>query len=405
MKNDEGISNWAINEFGKIDFCDKRLSNRLLKLADSFVKSPESTINKACNNWSETKAAYRFFQNENVDESKILGSHVSKTIQRCNKYETILAIQDTSYISYKDHKKTTGLGVIASRVNSSSKNFKTFGLVMHTSFAISTDGLPLGLLDQKINARKELSQEIRDLKKKSHNNALPIEEKESIRWLETLTRSNKPELKATSKIVTICDREGDIYELFELACRENNFILIRAGQNRIVNKKSLYSMNSGQRLWELAKSFPVEGELQVTVPAKEQEKSREARLEVRFGKFTMHPSRNNCKHKTTKLPNLKLNLIYVLERNASEQTDPLEWMLITNLSINNFENAVEKIKWYCLRWRIGVSRLRTLHLVGERPIEVKDSSLVAREASWSESKTMEPSDNIFRKEYAQCTRL
>ncbi len=77
MKNDEGISNWAINEFGKIDFCDKRLSNRLLKLADSFVKSPESTINKACNNWSETKAEYRFFQNENVDESKILGSHVS----------------------------------------------------------------------------------------------------------------------------------------------------------------------------------------------------------------------------------------------------------------------------------------------------------------------------------------
>lgn len=57
------------------------------------------------------------------------------------------------------------------------------------------------------------------------------------------------------------------------------------------------------------------------------------------------------------------------------------------------------------RWWIGVSRLRTLHLVGESPTEVKDSSLVAREASWRESKTMEPSDNIFRKEYAQCTRL
>lgn len=60
---------------------------------------------------------------------------------------------------------------------------------------------------------------------------------------------------------------------------------------------------------------------------------------------------------------------------------------------------------YAFRWEIGVSRLRTLHLVGESPTEVKDSSLVAREASWRESKTMEPSDNILRKEYAQCTRL
>jgi hypothetical protein len=63
------------------------------------------------------------------------------------------------------------------------------------------------------------------------------------------------------------------------------------------------------------------------------------------------------------------------------------------------------IQHYALRWEIGVSRLRTLHLVGESPTEVKDSSLVAWEASWRESKTMEPSDNIFRKEYAQCTRL
>ena len=63
------------------------------------------------------------------------------------------------------------------------------------------------------------------------------------------------------------------------------------------------------------------------------------------------------------------------------------------------------ISKYSLRWEIGVSRLRTLHLVGESPTEVKDSSLVAWEASWRASKTMEPSDNILRKEYAQCTRL
>jgi len=57
---------------------------------------------------------------------------------------------------------------------------------MHTSFAISIDGLPLGLLDQKINTRPEVSKELKKLRKRSHNIALPIEEKESIRWLESL---------------------------------------------------------------------------------------------------------------------------------------------------------------------------------------------------------------------------
>jgi hypothetical protein len=59
---------------------------------------------------------------------------------------------------------------------------------------------------------------------------------------------------------------------------------------------------------------------------------------------------------------------------------------------------------YQKRWKIGVSRFRTLYLVGESPIGVKDSSPVAWEASWRESKAMEPSDNIFRKEYVQYIR-
>ena len=198
----EPISGWAFSEFGIVDFCDKRLSNRLLKLSDSFAKSPESSINMACENWGQTKAAYRFFQNDNIDESKILGAHANKTVARASKCGTILAIQDTCYISYKNHKKTTGLGVIASRVSSKTTNFRTQGLIMHTSFAITTDGLPIGLLDQTISSRPEVSKEIKELKKRTHNNGVSIEEKESIRWLKSLKQSNSLGLTNT-KIVTI----------------------------------------------------------------------------------------------------------------------------------------------------------------------------------------------------------
>ncbi len=80
-------------------------------------------------------------------------------------------------------------------------------------------------------------------------------------------------------------------------------------------------------------------------------------------------------------------------------------ILVTTFLSPDDVNKFDLANLYGLRWFVGVSRLRTLHLVGESPTEVKDSSLVAWEASWRESKTMEPSDNIFRKEYAQCTRL
>lgn len=352
-KYSKPISDWAFNEFGEVDFCDKRLSNRLLKLADNFAGSPESSINQACGNWSETKAAYRFFQNDSISESKILAKHVERTVERASKYETILSIQDTCYISYKNHKKTKGLGIIASRIRSKTTNFKTPGLVMHTAFAVTPDGLPLGLLDQNIHSRPPLPEEVKKIKKRSHNIALPIEEKESIKWIDSLRNSNNLNLKNT-KVVTVCDREADIYDLFEVACRESSSILIRARQDRTVNKNSVYSKKSGDKLWSLAKKIPCQGEVEVAIPARDNKPSRTAILELRFGDFIMNPPKNNIKRKTEKLPNLKLHVIYIIEKDNSEIESPMEWVLLTNIPINNFEGAVEKMRWYCLRWRIEV---------------------------------------------------
>jgi len=69
---------WARSEFEEVDLGDQRLRTRLIKLADRFAASPESPMNQACNDWAETKAAYRFFQNENVHEEDILRSHIAK---------------------------------------------------------------------------------------------------------------------------------------------------------------------------------------------------------------------------------------------------------------------------------------------------------------------------------------
>jgi len=84
---------WASGEFKDVDLGDKRLDTRLINMCDTFSKSPESSINHACEDWAETKASYRFFQNDNVDVDKIIDAHRMKTFDRVSKHETVLAIQ------------------------------------------------------------------------------------------------------------------------------------------------------------------------------------------------------------------------------------------------------------------------------------------------------------------------
>ena len=108
--NQEERSSWAGEEFESVDLGDKRLNSRLITLCDRFSDSPESPINQACMDWAETKAAYRFFRNEQVDVSAIMATHRDKTAQRAKAHDTVLAIQDSSYFVYTSHLTTKGLG-------------------------------------------------------------------------------------------------------------------------------------------------------------------------------------------------------------------------------------------------------------------------------------------------------
>ena len=132
---------------------ETRENARLITLCDRFSDSPESPINQACVDWAETKAAYRFFQNENVDGDEILAAHRRKTTRRANAHETVLALQDTSYFVYTSHMQTEGLGEMTMKKGNHVEKIYSKGLVMHACLAITTEGLPLGLLDQNIRKK------------------------------------------------------------------------------------------------------------------------------------------------------------------------------------------------------------------------------------------------------------
>lgn len=320
-----------------------------------MAQAPESPINQACQDWSETKSAYRFFQNENVDAGKIMAAHRDRTATRVADHKTILAIQDTSYLIYSHHPKTKGLGEISMKKGKNVRNIYSRGLVMHTCFAITTQGTPLGILDQKVFAREPRPDHERRVKG-GNQNVIPVERKQSYRWIEALQATSK--IVDKTKVVTVYDRECDFYDFFKAAHEHQTTVVVRASQDRIINKKSRYSEQAIEKRWSHLASKAVIGSYQVEVPLASKSKHRKARaariaqIQIKIADFKMNPPRNHPKHKSQALDDLHLYAVYAIEKNAPEDEDHVEWMLITNQSIESLDAAIEKIRWYSLRWRI-----------------------------------------------------
>jgi len=348
---------WAAEEFADVSLGDKRLDVRLITLCDRFSDAPESSINQACRDWAETKAAYRFFQNENVAVGEILAAHRCKTVERASRHKTILAVQDTSYFVYTSHPKTEGLGKMSLKKGKNVKKIYSNGLLVHTCLAITTEGLPLGLLAQKIFSRKLRPKQKKSAGKKHRpHEHLPVEEKESYKWLEALAHTH--EAMGETEVVTVCDREADLYDFFKLSDRIGRPVLVRANANRTINRKSRYAEKGVVKLWEHMRQHPETGCFTIDIPKRPKTKhcqEREARtavVTVRFGSFRLNPPRSNTKYGKEHLPDIDMNAVYVLETDPPDGEEPVEWMLLCNLPVTSFEEACEKVRWYSLRWRI-----------------------------------------------------
>jgi hypothetical protein len=130
---------------------------------------------------------------------------------------------------YSHHPKTSGLSMITPLHGRSESGIYSKGLIMHTCLAVTTEGTPLGLLDQSIELRTDVTGERKD--------DIPIEEKESYKWLKSMNKSVEP--MDNTQVVTICDREADIYEFIELSRKLGTNVLIRANADRSINKRSI----------------------------------------------------------------------------------------------------------------------------------------------------------------------
>lgn len=364
---------WTNNEFLSVDLGDERLNKRLSIISERFAQAPLSPINHACGDWKETKAAYRFFNNDKIAYQDITRSHTAATKERCRDYSTVLAIQDTTYYNYSQHPQTKGLCRLTSNKLSHVDDHVTLGLVMHSTFIVGTDGLPLGIAYQKNYSRPQA--EAMDAKAKKYRyNHLPTDQKDSYRWVEALENTVENLKDIQSRVVTICDREGDIYDLLLRAKQLEAPFLVRANYNRTINKKSTYARIAGEKLWDVLQRQKCVEKIEVQIPKQKKYNARIASCEVRFSNFTMNIPKNHCEGKLKNPSNLNLCAVYVSEPNCPEGYEPIDWMLITNIPILDRKQAMEIVGWYSLRWRI-----ETWHKVIKSGLQVEECRLSTSE--------------------------
>jgi hypothetical protein len=334
----EAPIDWTEEEFGRVQIFDERLKSRLFTLAADFFAQPGELIPQACGgSKAKTKAAYRFLQNGNVSMQTLIRPHIESTIERIRPHKVILAVQDTTSVNYTAHPPE-GVGPINTGLDSA------VGLELHDTMAFTPEGTPLGLLDVQCWARDP-----EDVGKKHRRHQLPIEEKESKKWLVSYRAvAEIQKVCPDTMLVSVGDREADVYELFHEATQDPSGpkLLIRAARNRC---RKVLEEDKKEDLWKRMDAGPVAGLIDVAVPRRGSRPARTARLQVRFTRVVLNtPS-------TSKLPPLTIYGVYAREIDyRMDVKEPIDWMLLTSVKTESFEDACERLRWYSRRWGIEV---------------------------------------------------
>lgn len=352
---------WLDEETRRSQFRDERLGKRFRLVLERLWSCMGQSIPMAFQDWCNTKAAYRFFSNPKVSEQDILRGHFEATRSRFTASQGhVLILQDTTEFSYKRERPELigSTHKVATRKDDSGRSsmHTVCGILMHSSLAVTTQGVPLGLAAVKFWTRKKFKG-CNALKRKINPTRVPIEEKESYRWLENLRQSTAL-LEQPQRCVHVGDRESDIYELFCLSEELQTNFLVRTCVDRLAGDGSHTIANEMDEV-------QVKGVHRITV-RDQTGKAHQAELELRYRRIAVLPPIG----KQRRYPALRLTVIHAIERGAPAGRKRIEWKLITNLPVTTRRQAVEKLDWYALRWKIEV-----FHKILKSGCKAEDSML------------------------------
>lgn len=331
---------WIDEEVARTKFRDERLGKRFRRLVGQLSEGIGESLPLACQDWANTKAAYRFLSNRRVCAEDILTGHFLSTRKRFSEARgKILVLHDTTSFSYQrqDPQLVGMIGNLVWKERHAPHN-KLCGIFMHSSLAVTTDGLPLGLAAVKHWSRKEFKG-CNALKKKINPTRMSIDQKESIRWLENIRQSTQL-LADPDRCIHIGDRESDIFELFCTAEELGTCFLVRTCVNRLAG-------DGDHTIYDEMKENPIRGVHRVQVRDKNGAFSQ-AIVEMKYRRIKIFPPIG----KQNQYPKLMLTVIHAQERGNPKDREKIDWKLMTNLPVQSRQEAIEKLDWYSMRWKI-----------------------------------------------------
>lgn len=368
------MGSWIDQELAGCVFPDERLGRRFNVLVEQLAHGLGQTLPLACGDWASTKAAYRFLDNRRVSEQKILAGHFQATQARLASVAgPILVLHDTTEFSFT-RRDTQAIGQTRKtlagpqKIDGRWRLHAVCGILMHSSLAVTTAGLPLGLTAVKLWTRKKFKG-THALKGKGvdggthavNSTRIPIEKKESIRWLQNM-RQSVANLGDGDRCVHIADRESDIYELFCDCKSLNTHFVVRTCVDRRsdAGRQTVAAAMRAQRVKAVHRV-----EVRDT-----QAKLSTAVLEIKYHRLQVCPPIG----KEKRYPDLTLTVIYAQERGQPKGRDPVNWKLITDLPVTCKADAIEKLNWYTLRWKI-----ETFHKILKSGCRAENSKLRSAE--------------------------
>lgn len=313
-----------------------RLLYRGNKILRDLFSTGAQSIRQFSKHDADAKGCYRFLYNDRVSEEDII-SNLSANCKAACAGKWVLSIQDSSEANLSSHarrlRKDDSIGT------TNANGTKGLGFFIHPSLILDAQtGIPYGYADIKIWNRPLAFHS----KFERQYSQLPIEEKESYKWIEASKKTKEALADTVQGILIIQDREGDIYEQFAVIPDEKTNLLIRAKTNRTLGDKT--------KLFSCFDDQPAQGKYQLRVAAggKKKREKRLATLEVRYKEVELKKTAG-CS------PGVPSSLkLYIIEAKevGYNGTDCICWRLLTTMQVTSLNMAMVCIGWYSWRWMI-----------------------------------------------------
>lgn len=323
------MESWAAAEARSVHLGDARLDRRYVQLLDRLAASPELSIPGACLGWSETKAVYRFVENDRIDPAAVLAPHHDASLERMRLCEdtVLLCLQDTSFCQYHSQAATADLGP-------HSHDYER-GFFLHPLLATTTSGMPLGTLRAETWVRKYQAQGQEPASTETPSDS------ESARWIRMLEETDRIAAQLPEKtLVNVADRECDFFA-FLAHPREHCDFLVRSKVNR--------QTETGVRLHERLRKGRVRGRVTMSIPKHGNRPARQVEASLRFARVQVQPPATLAKRQSP----LDMTVVHLRERGQCDD-EPMEWFLLTSVPCTTAAQAIQMTEWYAARWGIEV---------------------------------------------------